>query len=162
MRKSLSKQFEPYLSDWMESHLKRKFGHLEETVLEERVEEFFKFIYIISLHPGSFIPVNYDIDEIWHEYILQTEEYQGLCEALPGKRFIHHRSNTLEEYSEKKGDKQVIHKMLMWLPLHYKYFGPFSEKSAKYWSIVTALIEEKKLSLEQINMLAERESGKLA
>ncbi len=138
-------------SAWMTQHLQHCFPALSQDELSIQTQEFLKFIYIQSMNDGGFIPVSDEIDQIWHEYILQTREYQILCMDLPGKAFIHHQTTTLAEYVNKYDRKDVIKKMLDWIPDYFRYFGEFTEKTAPYWTMVTFLSKELHLSLQQIN-----------
>lgn len=149
-----------YLNKNLNSNI---YNHIKKSIEDDsdyntRFTEFLKFIYIASIGGPSFIPVNKDIDVIWHEFILQTREYENFCMSLPGKRFIHHESNSLEEYAKKNDKNIVVQKMLRWLPLYYKYFGEFNNCSHKYWTMVVFLKNEMDMSLEQINQLAKNES----
>ena len=132
-------------------HLQHQFSALNDDELNLRLQEFLKFIYIQSLKEGGFIPVSDEIDQIWHEYILQTREYQALCLDLPGKSFVHHQTTTLADYAKKHDRKKVISSMLAWIPDYHRYFGEFTEKTAPYWTMVTFLSKELHLSLKQIN-----------
>ncbi|HVE45002.1 MAG TPA: hypothetical protein VNC84_07745 [Gammaproteobacteria bacterium] len=146
---------EQYVSPFMQKHLSEHFAHLDEREFHVQLEEFLKFLYIVSIDgPGAFIPVNAEIDAIWHEYILQTREYEQLCLLLPNKVFVHHQSATLAGYTETADRESVLKRMLQWLPRYYQHFGPFTEKTAQYWTMVQFLSQEFHFSLEEINKLA--------
>src|SRR5258708_1342495 len=66
----------------MAQYFGRKLPHLAPDELEARIEETLKFLMLASQCTGS-IPVTGDIDEIWHYWILQTQQYDALCAALP-------------------------------------------------------------------------------
>ncbi len=108
---------------------------------------------IVSTMASSFIPVNKDIDEIWHEFILQTWEYHSLCNKLPTPHYIHHQTISLGKYAEKNHRSAVVESLLSWIPAYVHFFGPFQESVAKYWVICTFLRNEMNLSLEEINAL---------
>ena len=51
-----------------------KFPELPADELDLRIEETLRFLFIAHECPGT-IPVSPEIDEIWHAWILQTQEY---------------------------------------------------------------------------------------
>src|SRR5690348_4424920 len=81
-----------FLSPPMLHYLERKFPQLPKAELHARIEETLKFLAIANYCSGA-IPVSRDIDDMWHYWILETQEYEALCLSLPGGRFIHHTSN---------------------------------------------------------------------
>src|SRR4051812_36458757 len=81
-----------FLDPPMHHYLARKFPSLTDDELRVRIEEMLKFLFISHECTGA-IPVNKEIDDIWHACILQTHEYAELCKRLPAHSFIHHSSN---------------------------------------------------------------------
>lgn len=122
------------------------------------VAEFLKFMFLCSTYGASFIPLSKDVDDVWHECIMQTKFYADLCSRMPGRRFIHHESVSLEDYAERHGRDHVIRQMLDWLPNYYLHFGAFTEATAPLWTIVRFLQAEMGLSLESVNTLAKSEA----
>lgn len=125
------------------------------TFVERQVTECLRYLYLVSRHRdrlgGLFLPVEQDIDEIWHYLILQTREYRILCEErLPGRCFIEHRSIAYEEYQQKPGREQALEEALRWIPLYCREFGPFDEGALPHWTIVRFLHEQMGLSLTEI------------
>lgn len=147
-------------SEKMLQHLVSIFSN-EEIKDNTKIEEFLKFMYIVSVKGAGFIPLSKEIDEVWHEYILQTQEYHNLCMNLPGNVFIHHQTNSLEDYTKIYGKETVVKNMVEWLPYYFHFFGKFTEHTTRYWTIVHFLIQELNFSLEKINFLAEREAKKM-
>ena len=137
----------------MKQQLNKVFSDLNPDEINIRMAEFLKFIYIQSMKDGGFIPVTAEIDQIWHEYILQTRAYQSLCMDLPGGEFIHHQTITLSEYSKNHNRIDVIKGMLDWIPDYCSCFGEFTEQTAPYWIIVDFLSKELHLTLSQINQI---------
>ncbi|MBP2586211.1 hypothetical protein J3A78_006689 [Streptomyces sp. PvR006] len=131
--------------------------------VERQITECLRYLYLVSRHreqlSGLFLPVEQDIDEIWHYLILQTREYRTLCEErLPGRFFIHHRSIAYEDYQEEPGRERALEEALRWIPLYCREFGPFDEGALPHWTIVRFLHEEMGLSLAAIadlNQVAE-------
>ncbi|HEX7724814.1 MAG TPA: hypothetical protein VF438_03720 [Candidatus Paceibacterota bacterium] len=59
-------------------------------------EDVKRFLYLCGVHRGrTFIP-SQRIDEVWHNFILFTEEYQQFCYGHFG-RFIHHRPHRKDD-----------------------------------------------------------------
>ena len=135
------------------AHMRAKFSSLDEADFQTRYQELLKFLYLRSKYGKGFIPVTVEVDAMWHEFILQTQAYFDLCEALPGKHFIHHNTVSLGEYTDLRSQEEVIADLLDWIPHYIKTFGPFIEDAAQYWMIVTFLREEMNFSLEAINKL---------
>ncbi len=146
--------FEKHPSLGMRHHLETVFSDLSSHELTLRIQEFLKFICLQSLKDSGFIPVSEEIDLIWHEYILQTRAYETLCQDLPGKKFVHHQTISLIEYTQQKNNRYEIAKaMLDWIPKYRKYFGNFTEETAHYWLIVDFLIKNHGFTLEKINKI---------
>jgi hypothetical protein len=146
------------------SHLHKKLSHLSRAEQDVRIDECVKFLFLASarLKEGevSYIAVNQDIDEVWHECILQTRMYESLCMALPGKRFIHH-SSSAEGYRghvRDIGASKAADEHVWWLKNYYLHFGEHTKESAKYWNVVAFLMETLQLSLEEINRISRGET----
>jgi hypothetical protein len=125
---------------------------------ERQVTECLRYLYLVSRYrdrlSGLFLPVEQDIDEIWHYLILQTREYRELCEErLPGRFFIEHRSIGYEDYQQEPGREQVLEEALRWIPLYCREFGPFDGGALPHWTIVRFLHERMGLSLAEIGEL---------
>ncbi|MFI1190651.1 hypothetical protein [Streptomyces californicus] len=126
--------------------------------VERQVTECLRYLYLVSRHPerlgGLFLPVEQEIDEIWHYLILQTREYRALCEdRLPGRFFIHHRSIAYEDYQEGPGREQALEEALRWIPLYCQEFGPFDTGALPHWTMVRFLHERMLFSLADISDL---------
>ena len=136
--------------------LHKKLASKNSADLDIMIAEFVKFMFLRSSYGKGFIPLKGDIDDVWHEYILQTMEYEKFCLSLPGKKFIHHISLHLEEFSEGKDKKTVIRDLLLWLPNYYRHFGAFTAETADYWMIVGFLQKELGWSLDEVNQFAKQ------
>ncbi|MFF6834390.1 hypothetical protein ACFY84_21325 [Streptomyces sp. NPDC012438] len=128
-------------------------------VVRHRVRECLRYLYLVSRHPdrlgGLFLPVEQEIDEIWHYLILQTHEYRDLCERrLPGGHFVHHRSISYDAYQEAPGRETAAEEALRWIPLYTAAFGPFDADALPHWTIVRFLHDELHMSLAEIAGLA--------
>lgn len=135
---------------------------------ESQVRECLRYLYLVSRHrdrlAGLFLPVEQDVDEIWHFLILQTHEYQRLCEQrLPGRQFIHHRSIAYGVYQERhaldRGRERSAEEALRWIPLYTAAFGPFDADAMPHWTVVRFLHEQLGMSLAEISALPSRTPG---
>ncbi|GAA3170483.1 MULTISPECIES: hypothetical protein [Streptomyces] len=127
--------------------------------VERQVTECLRYLYLVSRHHdrlgGLFLPVEQEIDEIWHYLILQTREYRALCEErLPGRFLIEHRSIAYEDYRQEPGREQVLEEALRWIPLYCAAFGPFDEGALPHWTIVRFLHQRLAMPLAEISALA--------
>lgn len=67
-------------------------------------KEYRLFLYLIATNPRQMIvPWSDDLDELWHEHILDTKKYREDCYTIFG-RFIHHNPHL-----PKGSNKQVQH-----------------------------------------------------
>ncbi|MFJ6695365.1 hypothetical protein ACIQM4_04745 [Streptomyces sp. NPDC091272] len=142
-------------------HFAAKTEHPRAQV-EHQVRECLRYLYLLSRHPdrlgGLFLPVEQEIDEIWHFLILQTREYRELCETrLPGGHFIHHRSIAYTDYQDgdraDTGRRVAAEEALRWIPLYTAAFGPFDADALPHWTIVRFLHREMGMSLADISAL---------
>ena len=55
--------------------------------------EYRKFLYLICINPDKcIVPWHDEMDNLWHEHILDTRKYIKDCELIHGK-IIHHNPN---------------------------------------------------------------------
>lgn len=120
-------------------------------IAEVQALEFLKYISIMSMTGGRRIAVTPEVDDIWHEFIVQTVSYRRLCNALPAPRFIHHESITPKAYESRVGSDEFAEEFLKWIPDYTHSFGPFTEKRGKHWTVFNFLKDTVGLSLDQIN-----------
>ncbi|OSZ58634.1 hypothetical protein OQI_20650 [Streptomyces pharetrae CZA14] len=151
---------DPALHEEVVRHFTAKPDAPSASVVRHQVRECLRYLYLLSRHPdrlgGLFLPVEQDIDEIWHYLILQTREYRDLCERqLPGGHFIHHRSISYDAYQEAPGRETAVEEALRWIPLYTVAFGPFDADALPHWTIVRFLHDELGMSLEEIAALAD-------
>jgi hypothetical protein len=140
-----------FVDDAMASYFGRKFPEVEPSELMVRICEALKFLFISSECRGS-IPVTKDIDEIWHAWILQTQEYMQLCSLLPAGDYIHHCSNDylafFDDPSEATGDLADAVRMLA---LYVHHFGPFDPRRTRYWRYASHLVDRCGWSVDELN-----------
>ena len=128
-----------------------KFPDLTSDELRARIEETLKFLFISHECSGA-IPVSKEIDEVWHAWILQTHEYNELCERLPAKSYIHHSSNDYLRYFDPSvGESGNLIDDVKMLALYVANFGSFDFSRTKYWLLAHHLVERRGWSVEQLN-----------
>lgn len=65
-----------------------RFWNFKKVILIEA--EYKKFLYLIATHKGELIiPWTQDLDDFWHEHILDTRKYQEDCMKIFGE-IVHH------------------------------------------------------------------------
>lgn len=129
---------------------------------EQQVIECLKYLCIMSLTRGRRIAVTPEVDDIWHELIVQTQTYRTLCKQLPGERFVHHESITPRQYEERVGNDEFVDEFLKWIPDYVQSFGPFTEASGEHWTIVQFLQKNLGMTLSEINDLGASEEAEAA
>lgn len=119
------------------------------------IREVLRYLYLCSTISASrAMPLYGEIDEYWHELILQTREYAALCNSLPGRRFIHHSSTPPEVYAASIGDDKFVEEKLQWIIDYVRVFGAFEPEASKCWVIVRFLMDRLGLTLDELNMMA--------
>jgi hypothetical protein len=140
-----------FLDEPMLRYFRSKLSDLPDHEVLARIEETLKFLFIASECTGS-IPVSREIDDVWHLWILQTQEYLALCESLPTGSFIHHSSNEYLRYFDptvgEASDSALDVKMLA---LYVRNFGPFDESRTQYWLLAAHLIQRYGWTTQQLN-----------
>ncbi|GAB1510822.1 glycine-rich domain-containing protein [Actinophytocola sp. KF-1] len=134
--------------------LGRRLGDRDPGDLRVQTEECLKFLIIASESEPLFIPMTREVDEVWHELILQTWFYAELCARLPGGRFVHHQSIELDEYVAGPANPNLLDELMFWLPAYVSRFGDFTPERARYWSIVQYLHDVHGISLDAVNSAA--------
>lgn len=147
----------PRLWDETVAHTAHATG-TDAAAAQRPVLECARYLYLISAHrerlAGLFLPVEQAVDEVWHYLILQTREYRDLCEnRLPGGEFIHHRSISYQDYGAEPDRRQMIEEGLRWIPLYQNAFGPFDAGALQYWTMARFLVEEMRMSLDDLGAL---------
>jgi len=135
----------------MAHYFRRKFAELSEDELTCLIEETLRFLFISHECRGS-IPVSKDVDEIWHAWILQTQEYMALCEKLPTGRYIHHSANDyLSFFDPLVGTHDGLEQDVKMLALYVANFGPFDERRARHWLLARHLLQRCRWSASELN-----------
>lgn len=121
---------------------------------DRHIIECLKYLAIMSGTSGRRIVVTPEVDEVWHELIVQTGPYFALCEALPGGRYVHHASITPDAYAARTGEREFVAEFLRWVPDYVHSFGPFDPERAEHWTVVGFLRSELGMTLDEINAVA--------
>ena len=93
-----------FLSPNMLVYFCRKRPDLTLQLVRRQLAELLKFLILVRDFPGNII-FGPEIDEMWHLWIMQTRDYEGLCAALPGGEFRHHSSR---DYPEQILAEQIL------------------------------------------------------
>lgn len=71
----------------LEACLRRKDMSREQAT--RSIEAYRNFIHLVVKYPTERFGMSREIDQVWHEHILDTREYFAFCEAVVG-RYLHH------------------------------------------------------------------------
>ena len=148
------------LPSQMEQYFRMKLPEVREHVLQTRRDETLKFLNIAMYCDGP-IPVIRDIDEIWHLWILETQEYAHLCDLLQGTPFLHHTSNVYlsgvedsDDFLERRVEVQVE------IPgTYFLNYGEFSAEAVPSWVFANHLVDDCGWSLDRLNGVVGRGRG---
>jgi hypothetical protein len=109
---------------------KEPFNKMTDGQIKEIVSEFKKFIAILVINherDKTVEMVSELVDEIWHTFILFTNEYRKFCDTVVGE-YIHHEPNIDSAYGidplfpyKKKQSTEFFYEE------YEKYFGPLPE-----------------------------------
>jgi len=143
---------ERYLSPQMHCYFRSKLAEVPQPDVIARIEEALKFLSIAHLSDGN-IAVSQEIDDIWHYWILETQEYARLCALLPTGRFLHHRSNTFASCApDARGvSANTIEEDVAMLANYVLNFGPFEDDRIRHWRMASRLVTDGGMSVDQLN-----------
>jgi hypothetical protein len=82
----------------IEKRLEKKL-ELNADLIHQCANEYKKFLYLIQSNPKTPIVPSHLVDEIWHEHILHTKQYEKDCLEIFGN-FIHHEPSENMEKGE--------------------------------------------------------------
>jgi len=139
-----------FVPEWMVRHLKARFQRIEAEALSLRIEEFVKFLILSTKIEGGKLPVSQEIDDLWHVYIIETQEYASLCERIG--MFIHHTS--LDNTADALDSSAVRDFHLLFIVGYVANFGPFSSAVLPLWPVVAELMAYLSFDLEGLNQFA--------
>jgi hypothetical protein len=133
---------EEFLSPQMRFYFERKLAPLSSEDVLGRIEELLKYLNM-AVHCNGDIPVSKEIDDVWHLWILETQEYDQLCAKLSGGVFLHHSSNDYALFTDpgakdRKVDRRIGIAILASYVINY---GPFEADRLQYWPLAARLAE---------------------
>lgn len=129
--------------------LKDRFSSWPKKKFDTAIEEYQKF-FLLAGKVGLYgkIPVNADIDQIWHICILNTKEYAATCNKHFG-RFLHH-----EPILKKlKSDSYDVAHQLRWLCCYHLNYGNYTEDNIVYWPHAHRISSQDTWSIERLNSM---------
>lgn len=62
------------------------------------------YLFLLAKYPDKFLPPSEDIDEVWHNHILDTKKYREDCKKIFGK-YLDHSPSYFRDYPEKEVKK---------------------------------------------------------
>lgn len=171
--------FENFISPALYVYFQVKRPDIEAGELRIRLTELLKFLILSHEFPGNIL-FGEDLDDLWHLWIMQTREYETLCRALPGGRFIHHDSRdqptrpltwsevetvaaTMIEEKKAKGAaragadlspeklQQGAERLLSFFASYIENFGEIQPKVVHCWPSLERLLRRMRWSLDELN-----------
>jgi hypothetical protein len=141
-----------FVSPPLQHYFRRKLAPLADDEVDARIEETLKFLNMAGHIEGS-IPVTRELDEVWHYWILETQEYATLCARLPGGGFVHHASNDFAEFADPEIGRRAIdidHHVAI-LASYVDNYGPFAAERVRYWRVAVRLMEARGWDVARLN-----------
>ena len=80
----------------------QKEATIPHTVVEDAIDEYRKFLFLIALGNHELAMCSKEVDEVWHGHILFTQEYNDFCARAFGA-FVHHRPATPSDPVDPEG-----------------------------------------------------------
>lgn len=106
---------------------KKPFDKMTDKHIEQIIIEFKKFIAILVINNKNDTNVQMVsdlVDEVWHAFILFTNQYKKFCDDIVG-RYIHHEPNVTSEYGPDPLFAYIKKRSIEFFYEEYeKYFGP--------------------------------------
>lgn len=143
-----------FLSPQMKFYFARKLPGLSSGEVDARVEELLKYLNM-AIHEAGDIPFTEEIDEIWHYWILETQEYAALCAKLHGGQFLHHSSSDYLLHGQDDEAPSFEYDLQRGLAILSSYalnYGPIQPDRARYWPLVEALKSQLQCDLDALNV----------
>jgi hypothetical protein len=143
---------EAFLTPQLQCYFEKKLADVTAGEVLVRIEEALKFLNIAVYTRGS-IPVTEEIDDIWHYWILQTREYEVLCESLQGRTFIHHTSHVFAECAPESTEvaPNALDEDVEMLASYVRNYGPMDSDRIKYWRLAKYLVDTCGMTVDQLN-----------
>jgi len=122
---------------------------------EIQILECLKFLYLMSSQPTlihGFLPVNQEIDDIWHYFIIQTREYDLFCKKLPGGFFFNHKSIHFNVYTKTRVRESIVRDFIKWIKPYRNCFDDFKEETVPYWIAPKFICKSLEITTEELNL----------
>ena len=102
---SLYTNLRTYEAPYLEEKLLERVVFVSQEKYQEAFDEFKKYIYLVKINKDKPIAmVSKQVDEVWHQFILFTQEYHEFCRNIFGK-YLHHIPKTKSKPLDKAGAK---------------------------------------------------------
>ena|ERR1039457_3659964 len=137
------------LSKRMAAHLHNKLSVMGSARIELMIDEFLRFISLATKVDPGYLPISQDIDDLWHEYILETREYELLCAHMG--QYIHHSGMPSE--SDCECDAPLVTD-LSFIVGYVLNFEAISEQTCIFWPATERLMRHLCLDLAELNAFA--------
>jgi hypothetical protein len=143
---------EVFVSAQLKHYFDKKLAPLPSNEVDIRIEETLKFLNMATYITGN-IPVSKEIDELWHYWILETQEYRKLCVKLHGGKFLHHTSNDYQEYADPDvADRGIdLEQEVAILSAYVLNYGSFALERVKYWPLAERLMRQRGWDIDALN-----------
>jgi hypothetical protein len=141
------------LSPRMRRYFELKLLDVAAAEVAVRIEETLRFLALARFCRGA-IPVTQEIDDVWHLWILETQEYAQLCARLPGGQFLHHSSKTYAECASDGGGgwaSTPLEEDVAMLGAYVANYGPFEAGRVPYWLLAAHLVERCGMTVAELN-----------
>jgi hypothetical protein len=143
-----------FITPGIRYYLHKKLPHLNPALVDIRIEELLKFLNL-SHHCSGDIPFNDEIDEIWHLWIMETQEYFALCQKIRGgaDSYIHHCSSDYLAHlnPEIKNQQPDVDRLFNILLSYVHNYGPFEANRIIYWPLALDIQQNSNISLAEFN-----------
>ena len=145
--------FETFVTPQMMSYFRAKMPDTSHETIFRRACELLKYLILVQFSPGRIL-FGREIDDMWHYWILQTQQYARLCEKLPGKSFRHHSSRDYQETAEAAETVTIsdaLQRALSFFISYYGNFGPITHDRLACWPVLQQVVKEAGWDLKELN-----------
>lgn len=111
------------------------------------------FLFLNKKYGGVYpeLPPSEDIDEFWHNHILDTKNYRKDCEIIFGAYFDHYPYFGIDGHTTSANLESAFETVQK---LHFKEYGEQIFEVRNAWSMVVAFLK-KKLKIKPKRVIAE-------
>ena len=143
---------EAFVSAQLKYYFDKKLAPMPSHEVDVLIEETLKFLNMATYLTGN-IPVSKAIDEVWHYWILETQEYHTLCEKTGEGKFIHHVSNDYQEFADEDiaNHSMDLTQEVAILSSYVLNFGPFELDRLQFWPLAEQLMQYCERDITKLN-----------